>query len=264
MANPNVDLTLDDAVAEILGLLTGLDLSYSSQYDRYRAVARQLNRALRNNALEHEWSYYSSVENLGTAIPGAREVQLRGSHRLRIVSDDAIRLVAPGGNVVAWAYILPRDALHKYAQQPELKAAVTRGTITFSRPLGPQFKDCEIHVPVMREPRLFNLPDPPRNEDDVYDMEIPEEVRDQRIDFDYPDVVILRAAYQYAQTDPIMQPRVQTLEAQFKDLMYQLIERDDRHTDAPLQNDFFVPIQSGIHSSNYGWGYNHPHSDGRR
>ena len=52
--NANVDLTLDEAVGEVLGLLTGMELAYDPQFDRYRTVTRFLNRALRQNALEHE------------------------------------------------------------------------------------------------------------------------------------------------------------------------------------------------------------------
>jgi len=35
-----VRLTLDEAVAEVLGLLTGLDLTYEPELDRYRAITR--------------------------------------------------------------------------------------------------------------------------------------------------------------------------------------------------------------------------------
>lgn len=83
---------------------------------------------------------------------------------------------------------------------------------------------------------MFRLPD------DLGD-EVPAETLSQELDFQYPDVVILRAAFYYAQTDPILQPRVQTLEAQYKDLMYQIIERDDRNTDSPYENEFYVPVQ---------------------
>ena len=73
MSNPEVQQTLDEAVAEVLGLLTGLDLSYAPELDRYRAITRQLNRALRTNALEQEWSYYSFTLSLGQASEGERE-----------------------------------------------------------------------------------------------------------------------------------------------------------------------------------------------
>ena len=94
--------------------------------------------------------------------------------------------------------------------------------------------------------------------------EIPDRVLNQPIDFDYPDLVIAKAAYMYAQTDPVMQPRAQTLEATYKDIMYQLIERDDRHTDTPYTNDFFVPIMNGIQGSSALFQHHgHPHADGR-
>jgi hypothetical protein len=59
--------------------------------------------------------------------------------------------------------------------------------------------------------------------------------------------VIARAAWLYAQTDPMFQPRVQTLEDQYKNLMYQLIERDTAFTDTPYQNEFLVPVQNDIY-----------------
>jgi hypothetical protein len=69
----------------------------------------------------------------------------------------------------------------------------------------------------------------------------------QEVDFEFPDVVIARAAWLYAQTDPMMQPRVQTLQDQYKDLMYQLIERDTAFTDTPYQNEIIVPVQGDIY-----------------
>ena len=79
MSNPQVAMTLDDAVADVLGRLTGLDLSYVPEYDRYQAVTRQLNSALQAVALEKEWSYYSSVENIGVAHAGDQKFALRPS-----------------------------------------------------------------------------------------------------------------------------------------------------------------------------------------
>ena len=46
MSNADVALTLDDAVSEVLSLLTGLDVNYDPEFDRYRTIARTLNRAL--------------------------------------------------------------------------------------------------------------------------------------------------------------------------------------------------------------------------
>jgi hypothetical protein len=56
---------------------------------------------------------------------------------------------------------------------------------------------------------------------------------------------------------------VQTIEAQYKDLMYQVIERDERNTDAPMQNDWFLPVEGSIAGVDYA-GHNHPHADERR
>ena len=85
---------------------------------------------------------------------------------------------------------------------------------------------------------MFRLP--------VQGKTVPNTVHKQSIDFPYPDVIIARAAWYYAQADPVMQPRAQTLEEGYKDLMYQLIERDTNHTETPYQNAFTLPIQSGL------------------
>ena len=93
------------------------------------------------------------------------------------------------------------------------------------------------------------------------DYERAAEVLSQEIDFPYPDIIVARAAYLYAQSDPVMQPRVQTLEAQYKDLMYQVMERDERNTDSPYLNDFLLPVQAGLSTPvAHHW---HPHADGR-
>jgi hypothetical protein len=185
--------------------------------------------------------------------------------RPRIINDDAVRLVenVDGDDLVrVWAYFLPRDALHKYGSRGEgLWVASRRDVLMFSRPFYDHEEGWDIQVPVMREPTMFRLPPPPEDEDDPVET-VDAEIREQSIDFAYPDLVTMRAAFLYAQTDPVMQPRVQTLEAQYKDLMYQIIERDDRMTDCPYLNEFLVPVQNGlagvaVHS-------NHPHSDGRR
>ena len=98
----------------------------------------------------------------------------------------------------------------------------------------------------VRPARMFQIPPVPDDPQEPVD-EIPQEIRDQVIDFDFPDVVIARAAWLYAQTDPMMQPRVQTLEEQYKGMMYQLIERDTAFTDAPDQNEIIVPVQNDIY-----------------
>lgn len=261
--NSELTLTLDDAVAEVLGLLTGLDLSYAPELDRYRAVTRALNRALRANALEQEWGYYATVESAGTAYAGQRELMLRPSVRPRIINDDAVRLVNDAGQPLQWAYFLPRDALHKYNGRTGLWAAITRNTLTFSRPLNRAESGLDIQLPVMREPKMFRLPEQHEDHDEPL-TDVPDEIREQPIDFQYPDLIVLRAAYYYAQTDPVMQPRVQTLEGQFKDMQYQIMERDSRMTDSPYQNEFFVPVENGLHGGGPIGLSTHPHSDERR
>jgi hypothetical protein len=111
-------------------------------------------------------------------------------------------------------------------------------------------------VPVMREPVMFRLP--------ADNAEVPDAILNQLLDFEYPDLVVAKAAQLMAEGDPMVQPRVQSLEARYKDIMYQLVERDDRATDSPYMNEFFVPIQNGIHGSSAQEFYHgHPHSDGR-
>lgn len=247
--NPELSLTLEECVDEVLGLLTGLDLTYAPELDRFRSITRQINRALRSNALEKEWSYYSDVREVGVAAEGEREVRIPHSLRPRIVNDDAVRLVKDGKPIV-WVYFLPRDAIHKYQGQKGLWCSIVRQTLTFSRPFTDAEDGLGIEVPVMREPRMFRLPDDGTPPD--------ESVLTQQLDFCYPDLITLRAAYYYAQTDPVMQPRVQTLEAQMKDLMYQVIERDDRMTDSPYMNGWLVPLE-GSQLREYPHG--HAHAD---
>lgn len=261
--NEELEFTLDEAVEEVLNLLTGLDLAYSPEFDRYRSIARALNRALRFNALEKEWSWYASVQSVGNAVAGQRDVALPSSVRPRIINDDAVRLVDANGNALRWAYFLPRDAMHKYTARAGLWCSVTRNILSFSRCFSEGEGGLEIQVPVMREPMMFVLPDPPEDPNDTEVVVIPASVRNQPIDFAYPDVIVARAAYLYAQTDPIMQPRVQTLEGQYKDIMYQVIERDERNTDSPFLNDFTVPIQNGLGGPTAMMGHIHPHADER-
>lgn len=248
--NPEVRLTLDDAVGEVLGLLTGLDLTYDPMLDRYRAITRQLNRALRATALDNEWLWYHSVYELGGGGKGAQEVTIPSNLRARIINDDAVRLVDDDGKPWVWAYMLPNDALHKYAHRNGLWCSVVRGRIRFSRPLTASEGDLGVQVPVMREPMLLRLP--PQGET------VRPAIRKQLLDFAYPDLIVARAAYFYAQTDPVMQPRVQTLEQDYKTLMYQLIERDTQHTDMPYYNDFVLPIESELHPQ-FGM-HTHPHA----
>lgn len=256
MANREVQLTLREAVAEVLNLLTGLDLDYDPQLDRFQAITRTLNRAMRLVALEHEWSYYSDLENVGQIALDQKDYDINSSLRPRIINDDAVRLTDTEGNVLRWAYILPRDSIHKYVGRTQLFCAFTRTTLTFTRFPYLEEVGMNIMAPVMREPRMFQLPE---NNDAV-----PDRILDQLVDFDFPDLVIAKAAHLYARTDPVYQPRVQDLEAAYKDIMYQLIERDDRHTDSPYMNDFFVPIENSIEgSSAYSFRHLHPHSDNR-
>ena len=260
--NPEVQMTLREAVDEVLGLLTGLDLSYQPEYDRFYIITRQLNRALRAMALENEWSWYASTESLGTAVPGTRSLFLPSSLRPRIIGDDAVRLVASNGVPVRWAYFLPRDALHKYNGRVEgLWCSITRSELTFSRDFYESEEGLDVQIPVMREPVMFRLPVQPENDADPL-VPVPVSIQNQLVDFAYPDLIILRAAYYYAQTDPVMQPRVQALEEQAKELMYQVIERDTSNTDSPYLNEFFVPVQNGLYGESSV--HLHPHSDGRR
>jgi hypothetical protein len=248
--NVEVQQTLDEAVTEVLGLLTGLDLTYEPELDRYRAITRTLNRALRANALENEWSWYASTMSLGAAF--GQEMMLPVEQRPRIVNDDAVRLVDwVTGQPQVWAYFLPRDALHKYSDRSGLWCAITQLSLLFSRPFTSAETELEVIIPVMREPVMFRLP--------VIGKPVSTAIRKQLIDFPYPDVVVARAAYMYAQTDPVMQPRVQTLEGGYKDLMYQLIERDTSITDTPYQNEFILPLENGLVPA--GERHRHPHSD---
>lgn len=250
--NPEVRLTLDDAVAEVLGQLTGLDLTYQPELDRYRAITRQLNRALRANALETDWSWYASTLPVGTCGEGQSRVLLPANVRPRIINDDAVRLVDNDGNNVRWAYFLPRDALHKYQDRDTLHCSITQNMLEFSRGFWNSEAGLSVHVPIMREPIMFRLPSDTATT-------VPKRIREQPIDFDYPDVIIGRAAYYYAQSDPVMQPRVQTLEADYKDLMYQLIERDTNHTDSPFINETIVPVQNGLFP--VAFHHRHPHAN---
>jgi hypothetical protein len=259
--NPELTFTLEDAVAEVLGLLTGLDLQYDPQQDRFYSITRQLNRALRHNALEREWSYYSDTADIGVATDGQTAAEIPSDQRARMMNDDCVRLVDSDDIIRRWAYFLPRDAIHKYSHRNGLWVAVVRNTVLFSRPLDSTEEGWTIQIPVMREPTWFRLPEQPESPTDPL-VEIPTEILEQPVDFPYPDLICSRAAYYVAQSDPVMQPRAQTLQGDFKDLMYQIIERDERMTDSPELNPFFVPIEGSLHSD--GLSHRHPHSDERR
>ena len=256
MANADVQLTLEEAVQEVLQGLTGLNLSYDPSQDRFQSVVRSLNKAMRDVALEHEWSYFASTEDAGQIVEGVVDYEVSSKLRPRVINDDAVRLLDSDGVVRVWAYILPRDALHKYANRNGLWVAFVRNTMSFSRPAFSHEIGMRIQVPVMREPRMFRLPRSGRD--------ISTSVLRQPIDFDYPDLVVAKAMQLYAETDPVMQPRVQTLEAAYKDRMYQLVERDERFTDSPYLNDFFVPIQGSLDGvAQHPMMHGHPHGDER-
>ncbi len=261
MSNPDVVMSLDECVDEILSNLTGLELRYQPELDRYRAVTRQLNRALRAVALEREWSYYSDIEEIGVAHAGVQDLEIRSTIRPRIVGDDSVRLCDENGVPRVWAYFLPRDAIEKYPARRGLWVSSTRTSLHFSRPFQQHEEGLRIQVPVMREPKMFRLPRDPETDTGTL-VPVPDEIREQPLDLEFPDLVLAKAQYFYEQSDTVMQPRAQTLDEEYKTLFYALNERDDRNTDAPYLNDFAVPIQGDVNGSSF-WDRNHPHSDDR-
>ena len=304
------DMTLEDAVGEVLNYLTGLDLHYVAELDRFRSITRTLNRAMRLVATEHDWACYAAIEDMGEVSAGQTEITHRRTRRPRIITDDSLRLVDGQNRIRMWAYYLPREALHKYQGRTGLWVASTENKLEFSRPISRAESGLRAVVPVMREPREFVIPanldslealqsdgqeDPEvlqhivqlRNfhnpdiveewvvdeteapysytspESSLAKLELtPEQVRRQKLDHSNPDLIVLKAAFLYAQTDPVMQPRVQTLEGQYKDLFYALTDRNTKHTDDPYRNDFVVPIQGTLHDVR--GSHAHPHSDERR
>lgn len=303
-------MTLDECVGEVLNHLTGLDLHYVPELDRYRSITKHLNRALRLVSIEHEWSYFSAIEEVGRVSAGQEKLYIRGSRRPRIILDDSLRLVDNENNIFMWAFFLPRESLHKHRGRTGLWVSHTRNELSFSRPISERESGLRALIPVMREPREFSVPatresveeliTPPsplpegaeliqlrnfHNPDIVeewvsipglppYEYDNPEqslgkqnytleEVREQLLDFPHPDLIILKAAHLYAQSDPVSQPRAQTLEAQYKDVYYSLVERDTNHTDNTYVNDYHVPIQSSLRGNPYGGPHTHPHSDER-
>lgn len=304
------DMTLDEAVGEVLNYLTGFDLHYVAELDRYRSITKTLNRALRLVATEQEWGYYSAIIDMGELTQGQTEIVLSRTKRPRIIMDDSVRLVDSKDNIHEWAYILPRESVHKYQGRTGLWVGVTENKLTFSRPIQAKEAGLRAIVPVMREPREFLVP---ASFDSIEDLEAdgeedplvlekivqlrnfhnpdiveewvidesaapyiytspessleklaltPTQIRNQKVDHSFPDLIVLKAAFLYAQTDPVMQPRVQTLEGNYKDLFYALTERDTNHTDDPFINDFAVPIQGSLHDR--ARNHAHPHSDERR
>lgn len=256
--NPETTMTLEEAVSEVFVRLTGLTLDRDPNYDRWKTAVSHLNRALRENAMDHEWSCYVTTENVGKLQPGQRTIRLRSSVRPKMIDDDAVQLHDEHGHAVAWAYFLPRDSLHKYAHRRGLWASVVGRDVHLSRPLQGGELELDVVVPVIREPRQFRLP----KKHVGHSAPIPQSILRQQVDFSNVDVIIARAAWTMAQFDPVMQPRVQTLEEQYKTNMYALVERDTRATDTPYQNEFFVPVQGGLTPS-YGGFHGHPHADER-
>lgn len=304
------EMTLDDAVGEVLNYLTGSDLHYIAELDRYRAITRTLNRALRLVATEQEWSCYSSVQDFGPVYEGQTELVHSRTQRPRIITDDSIRLVDDENYIKEWAYFLPRESLHKYQGRTGLWVSSTENKLTFSRRISSAEDGLRAIVPIMREPRqlvipaafdsiddrdndgaedplivdkilqLRNFHNPEIVEEWVVDETAapyiytspesslaaltlnPEQIRKQKIDHNFPDLIVMKAAFLYAGTDPVMQPRVQTLEMQYKNLFYALTERDTQHTDDPFRNDFVVPIQGSLRDERRN--HAHPHADERR
>lgn len=306
--NPHLRVTLNDAVGEVLNHLTGLDLHYLPELDRYRSITRFLNRALRLTATEKEWSYYASLEDLGRVQAGQTSLHLRPTRRPRLITDDSVRLVDDQGRIRLWAFWMKRESLHKYQGRPGLWVASVRNEVQFSRPISSAESGLRALAPVMREPVQFQVPDTLESVEDIlnppdelptgaevvqlrnyhnpeiveewvfvpglppYQVEDPEsalaalkltpdQIRNQVLDFPYPDLVILRAAAMYAASDPVLQPRVQSLEAAARDLFYSLSERDENHTDEPYRNDWSLPIQGSLNASPQR--HYHPHSDER-
>lgn len=239
--NPDVTMTLEQAVVEVLNVLTGQTLNYDPDMDRFRAIALHLNRALRSNALEADWSFYHEVDRQDlTGKAGSTKFTITTDYRFRVINDDSVRILNADDIPVAWAYFLPRDALHKYRNRAGLWCSFTRNELTLSRPLPDLYDGLTMEIPLMREPKPFEIPSDPT-------AILTETVLTQEIDFEFPDVIIARAAWLYAQADPVMQPRVQTLEDQYKDLMFQLMERDAAFTESPYQNEIIVPVQNDIY-----------------
>ncbi len=246
-----ITMSVRDAVNEVHNILTGLDLTYEDRYDIFHATVRQLNRSLRAVALEDEWAWYSEDVDVGTSTEGQTTVELDANYRPRIQQDDAVRLVDSSGMVVRWAYYLPRDSLSKYLYRPELRVAVTRNVITFSRPLLASEADLSIIVPVMREPRQTRIP--------PTGQKLTEADLNRALDAEAPDLIVAHAVWQMAMSNPVYQPRAQTLEEAFSDLKYAMMERNTNHSDSPLRNTF---------TPSYGDPYlmlphAHPHSDRR-
>ena len=60
-------------------------------------------------------------------------------------------------------------------------------------------------------------------------------------------------------SNPVYQPRAQTLEEEFNDLKYALTERNTNHSDSPMRNTFTPSYGDPYLAIPHG----HPHSDRR-
>lgn len=245
-------MTLEEAVSEVHNILTGLDLTYDDRYDIFHATVRQLNRSLRAVALLEDWGWYVEELDLGLTTQGMTSVEVDRRYRPRVGQDDAVRLIDPNSGLVRyWAYYLPRDSINKYAARRELRVAFTKNTLTFSRPLQGFESGLSLRVTCMREPRQTRIP-PAGEELTTVELTTP-------IDFSSPDLVVAHAVWQISMSNPVYQPRAQTLESIYDDLRFSLTERDSDHSDSPYRNNF---------TPSYGDPYlaiphRHPHSDRR-
>lgn len=246
-----ITMSLREAVNEVHNILTGLDLVYEDRFDIFHATVRQLNRSLRTVALEDEWAWYTEDVDGGTTTVGQTTVELDAAYRPRITQDDAVRLVNSDGLVVRWAYYLPRESLGKYLYRPELRVASTRNQLLFNRPLQQAEAGLGVVIPAMREPRQTRLPESGNR---LSDAEL-----SRALDCEHPDLVVAHAAWQISMSNPLYQPRAQTLEGAYSDLKYALMERNTNHSDSPLRNNF-TPSYGDPY---LGMSHNHPHSDRR-
>ena len=246
-----VQLSLQESVNKVHNILTGLDLQYDERMDIFHATVRQINRSLRQVALEDEWAWYAQDVDAGTTTLGMTEVELTSSYRPRIQQDDAVRLVNAEGITVFWAYYLPRDSLNKQMYRPELRVSSTRNLIQFSRPLQQFESGLSVVVPAMREPKQTKIPDSGQ-------QLTPAELS-RSIDAEYPDLIVAHAAWKLAMSNPVYQPRAQTLEEEFNDLKYALTERNTNHSDSPMRNTFTPSYGDPYLAIPHG----HPHSDRR-
>lgn len=244
-------MSLTEAVAEVQHILTGLNLSYDDRYDIFHATVRQLNRSLRHVSLEDEWGWYVEEVNAGLSVEDQTTIELDSTYRARILEGDAVRLVNDDGLPVIWAYYLPRDSLSRHTYRPELRVSVTRNEISFNRPLLASEAGYTIMVPAMREPAQTNIPS---SGEKLTTAQL-----NRALDTEYPDMVVAHAAWQMSMSNPVYQPRAQTLEDAYNDLKYALIERNTNHSDSPLRNTF-VPSYGDPYLS---LPHNHPHSDRR-